>query len=274
MKKSGFSLLAAVALVCGLVGCQADTDTGQVDTGQTVQESQQIDTTSTTKQATEQTSKIIKTTAETTSSIFVTEEVSADIAVSREYEFDLDEYLERYDKDGRYSLKDELDFLNDKQYDTYIRALIFLDELEYLNIPYTGDIPTHWINDNGEITSSYYNKETNTYSTYKYISTYQSFYEYLQSIFTQDVVDEIMTNEFFKVVDDNLYFRFGEKGGAIWFQYGEYQLVEKNNDEVIFEYVAHQKNDEKEWSETHSLKLMRIGDCWQSEYFENLKKEF
>lgn len=52
-KKNGKIMFAAVALACGLTGCQADTDTGQVDTEQTtIQETQQ--TTETTGQ-TEQT---------------------------------------------------------------------------------------------------------------------------------------------------------------------------------------------------------------------------
>ena len=42
MKKRRFlALLAAVAVACGLVGCRADTDTGQGDTEQTIQETQQ-----------------------------------------------------------------------------------------------------------------------------------------------------------------------------------------------------------------------------------------
>lgn len=58
-KKRLLSLLAAVALVCGLVGCQADTDTGQVDTEQTVQETQQ--TTEATAEQTEHIKDISET---------------------------------------------------------------------------------------------------------------------------------------------------------------------------------------------------------------------
>ena len=88
-KKRFLALLVAIALTCGLVGCQADIDTRQSVAEQVVQESQQIDTTSTVKQATEQMSKIIEMTTEITSSIIVTEEVPADFAVSREYEFNI-----------------------------------------------------------------------------------------------------------------------------------------------------------------------------------------
>lgn len=40
--KNFLALLAAVALVCGAVGCKADTDTGQADTSQIVQETEQV----------------------------------------------------------------------------------------------------------------------------------------------------------------------------------------------------------------------------------------
>ncbi len=54
--KRFLSLLVAAVLVCGLVGCQADVDTGQGDTEQTVQEIQQS-TTTTKKEQTQQTTQ-------------------------------------------------------------------------------------------------------------------------------------------------------------------------------------------------------------------------
>lgn len=258
MKKYFWAVLTV--LLC-MTGCQNNAAAGQADTEQAASGSSETTTTVTE----EQTSK----SAETTTATTVTEELSEDIAVSREYEFDLDKYLER-DRYEKYSLRNELEFLNDEQYDAYIRAWIFLDNLEYFNIPYTGDIPSHFLDESGEIRASYYDKETNTINPYMYISTYQSFYEYLQSVFTQDAVDKIMSHSFFKTVGDELYFRYGEKGGAIYFNGGEYNLIEKNDSEVIFEYIAHQKNDEKEWTETHPLKLVRTDNGWRSEFFENL----
>ncbi len=66
MKKNKFlSLLAVAALICVLVGCQADTDTGQIDTEQTVQETQR--TTETTAVQTEQLIDEIEATEEITS---------------------------------------------------------------------------------------------------------------------------------------------------------------------------------------------------------------
>ncbi len=68
-KKRFLALLAAIALVCGLVGCEADIDTGQVDTEQTVPESQQ--TIETTAGQAEQLIDEIETTEETTSSLLI-----------------------------------------------------------------------------------------------------------------------------------------------------------------------------------------------------------
>lgn len=76
-KKRLLSLLAAVALVCGLVGCQADTDTGQADTEQTIQETQQT-TETTAKQAEQLIDEIETTSAETTQSIAETQFDTAD----------------------------------------------------------------------------------------------------------------------------------------------------------------------------------------------------
>ncbi len=59
------AVLAAAVLVCSLVGCQADVDTGQADTEQTVQETQQ--TTKTKAEQTEQLIDEIETTEEITS---------------------------------------------------------------------------------------------------------------------------------------------------------------------------------------------------------------
>ena len=71
-KKQFLSLLAAVALVCGLVGCQADVDTTQTDTEQAVQETQQ--TTETTAVQTKQLINEIKTTSvQTTKNVVETQ---------------------------------------------------------------------------------------------------------------------------------------------------------------------------------------------------------
>ncbi len=291
MRKKWFlSLLAAVALTCGLVGCQADVDTGQVDTEQTVQETQQTTiamtgqteqvnqkshpmvTTSFTKPVADQTIKNI----ETPMSIAATINESTDTAASREYEFDLNTYLKNNEKCNLYSLRDELFFLSDEQYVTYIKAWIFIDNFEYFNIPNTNESPTHFLDENGNINDCYITYENDMAHIYKYmyISTYQSFYIYLQSVFTQESVDKIMTNERFLTIGNELYFECGEKGGEIYFQGGEYKLIEQNDNEVIFEYDAHQKKDEKEWIENHPLKLIHTENGWRSELFEHLRIEF
>ena len=256
---------AVLAVLLGMTGCQGNVGTGQADTAQAALESQQT----TAEVTTEQTSKIIETTSTTAA-----EEVSADIAVSREYEFDLDKYLERAYTEN-YLLRDELDFLSDEQYDTYIRALIMLDRLLYFDVPCTGDVSAYFIDENGEISESHTTQElgkTHIYPYY-YVSTYQSFYEYLQSVFTQEAIDEIMSNDIFWTVDDELYCKLGDRGGPIYFNGGEYNLIEKNDDEVIFEYIAHQANNGNEWTETHSLKLVNTDNGWRSEFFENLYVE-
>lgn len=255
--------LAVFAVLLGLTGCQGNVGAGQADTEQARQESQQITTAATTEQTTEQTSKSVETTTETTAA----EEVSEDIAVSREYEFDLDKYLERAYIE-KYLLRDELDFLSDEQYDTYIRAWIFIDSIDYADesrVPDTSDVPTNWIDKSGEICAEY------TYSSYRYVSTYQSFYEYLQSVFTQDAVDEIMSDERFLNVDGELYFAWGEAGGAIYYTDGKYELVEINDSEVIFEYNAsHKYGGEIFFNTSRTIKLINAGDGWRAELFDHL----
>lgn len=263
--------LAVFAVLLGMTGCQGNVSTGQADTEQTALESQQTTAEVTTEQTNEQTSKTIETTTETTKSTTITEEVSEDIAVSREYEFDLEKYLDNHDQ---YLIRNELDFLNDEQYDTYIRAWIFIDNIEYFNISYTGDIPTHWLDENGEICSLYYDEETKVPNPYMYISTYQSFYEYLQSVFTQEAVDEIMTHSFFKIVGDELYFGYGEKGGPIDIQVGRYELMEDNDKEISFEYIVNHTHDGNEWTTSHTIKLINTDNGWRSEIFEYLKEMF
>lgn len=262
MKKYFWAVLAV--LLC-MTGCQSNAAEGLADTEQTSLESSETTTTVTEEQTNKST--------EITTSIAATEGDSIDIDLSRDYEFDLDKYLER--EYIKYLLRDELEFLSDEQYDTYIRAWIFLDNLEYFNIPYTGDIPTHFLDENGDVYENYFTRESGIEHIfpYIYISTYQSFYEYLQSVFTQEAVEHIMSNDCFWVVGDELYCRWGDKGGPIYFNGGEYNLIEENDSEVIFEYVAHQKNNEKEWTEMHPLKLVRTDNGWRSEFFENLKIE-
>lgn len=263
MKKRFWAVLAVI--LC-MTGCQGNVGAGQSDTAQAALESKQT----TSEVTTEQTTKSIETTVSTTAA----EEVSADIAVSREYEFDLDKYIEQ-DKYDQYLLRDELDFLSDEQYDTYIKALIMLDRLEYFDVPCTGDISTYFINKNGAISKKRVTQELGEkhYYPYYYVSTYQSFYEYLQSVFTQEAVDKIMLNDIFWTVDDELYCEWSDRGGPLYFNGGEYNLIEKNDDEVIFEYIAHHANNGNEWTETHPLKLVHTDNGWRSEFFKNLYVE-
>ena len=90
-KKRLLSLLAAAVLICGLVGCQADVDTGKVDTEQTVQETQQ--TTETTTNQTEQLIDEIETiSAETTSDLLIETETEKNNSNDRVFTIDSDVY--------------------------------------------------------------------------------------------------------------------------------------------------------------------------------------
>ena len=210
-----------------------------------------------------------------------TEKSTKDITVPREYEFDLEKYLER---NRNYLLRDELDFLSDEQYDTYIRAWIVIDGIDKYFIPYTGDVQGHWLDDDGNFYSyedCFYTNEAGvmqrTPYPYYYVSTYQSFYEYLQSVFTQDAADKILTDGRFLISDSELYFKdiyyrneFIDNDRSIQFNGGEYNLIEGNDGEIIFEYIAHQENNEKEWTDTHPLKLVHTDNGWRSELFDHL----
>lgn len=260
MKKRFWAVLAVI--LC-MTGCQGNVGTGQADAAQAALESQQT----TSEVTTEQTSKIIETTTETTTSTTIAEEASEDIAVSREYEFDLDKYLKRAYKE-KYLLRDELEFLSDEQYDTYIRAWIFIDGIDYADesrVPDTSDVPTNWIDENGEACDGY------IYPSYRYVSTYQSFYEYLQSVFTQDAVDKILSDERFLNVDGELYFAWGEAGGYLDRIEDKYELVEKNDSEVVFEYnVRHIYDDGTYIDTTRTIKLVKEDGGWRAELFEHL----
>ena len=198
-----------------------------------------------------------------------------DIELSRKYEFNLEDYIENHDPNNIYSsLKDEVSFLTDEQYETYAKAWIFIDNIEYFNIPTTITDKTlnHFCDKNGEVCDSFYNNVTKEYA-YVYISSYKSFYEYLQSVFTQEAVDKIMADKRFLTIGNNLYFKFGEKGGSIYFRSGQYQLIEKNDNEVEFEYLSQYQNDIKEWTKVHQIKLVNTKDGWRAELFEHLKFE-
>lgn len=263
MKK--YFLVVLAVLLC-MTGCQNNAAAGQADTEQAALESSETTTTVTE----EQTSKSVEATSETTTSIADTEENSIDIDLSLDYEFgrvfefDLNKFLETSNNYFNYSLRDELNFLNDEQYDTYIKAWIFIDSMDDANgsrIPYT----------NGNISDLHYYHETSQYSCY--ISNYKSFYEYLQSVFTQESVDEIMSNKGFFNADGELFYISGDAGGYIYTTDGKYELVEQNDSEVIFEYNASHTHDGKNLPDTsRTIKLINAGDGWRAELFDHLIK--
>lgn len=263
MKK--YFLVVLAVLLC-MTGCQNNAAAGQADTEQAALESSETTTTVTE----EQTSKSVEATSETTTSIADTEGNSIDIDLSLDYEFgrvfefDLNKFLETSNNYFNYSLRDELNFLNDEQYDTYIKAWIFIDSMDDANgsrIPYT----------NGNISDLHYYHETSQYSCY--ISNYKSFYEYLQSVFTQESVDEIMSNKGFFNADGELFYISGDAGGYIYTTDGKYELVEQNDSEVIFEYNASHTHDGKNLPDTsRTIKLINAGDGWRAELFDHLIK--
>lgn len=257
---------AVLAVLLCMTGCQNNAAAGQIDTEQAASVSSETAMTVTE----EQTSKSAEATSETTTSIADTEENSIDIDLSldyefgREFEFDLDKFLETSNNYFNYSLRDELNFLNDEQYDTYVKAWIFIDSMDDANgsrIPYT----------NGNRNDLHYYHETSQYSCY--ISTYKSFYEYLQSVFTQESVDEIMSNKGFFNADGELFYISGDAGGYIYTTDGKYELVEQNDSEVIFEYNASHTHDGKNLPDTsRTIKLINAGDGWRAELFDHLIK--
>lgn len=205
---------------------------------------------------------------------FALEEQTEKVNISIEYEFDLDKYLEN-GKHDEYLLRNELDFLSDEQYDIYIKALIFVDNLGNYAVPSTGNRSSYFFDENGEISESYISNESNTVHIYPYfyVSTYQSFYEYLQSVFTQDAVDAIVSNERFLTLDGELYFKMGDAGGLLYFDDSEYNVIEKNDSEIVFEYIAHRLINNEEWICTHQTKLVHTDNGWRSEFFKNLYSE-
>ncbi len=187
-------------------------------------------------------------------------DLSNDYDYGRKYEFDLDKYLERgY---TQYLLRDELDFLSDEQYNTYIKAWLFIDRMDNANgmhIPSTIGVKEDWC----------YYHEPSLYSFYT--STYESFYEYLRTVFTKEAAGEIMSNRHFYNADGELFYITGEAGGYIYTTDGKYELVEKNDSEVIFEYNASHTHDGKNLPNTsRTIKLINTGDGWRAELFEHL----
>ncbi|MCM1479881.1 MAG: IseA DL-endopeptidase inhibitor family protein, partial [Muribaculaceae bacterium] len=185
----------------------------------------------------------------------------------------------------KYLLREELDFLDDEQYDTYIRALIMLDRLYYFDVPSTSDEPAYFIDKYGEVSKSYTVQASDGNHTYRYryVSTYQSFYEYLQSVFTEDAVGDVLSGavvwgsyeSFFKNGGE-LYCEFRKNTdnyGSMYFNGGEYNLIGKDEDEVVFEYTAHFSKDGNEWTETRPLRLACTDNGWRSECFCNLYVE-
>ena len=78
---------------------------------------------------------------------------SSQLPLSRDYELDLKKYTEDKQHD-KYSLQEELFFLNEEQYETDLRALVFIDEIEYYYITNTNGTP-YWLDENGEFYDNY-----------------------------------------------------------------------------------------------------------------------
>lgn len=266
---------AVLALILGMTGCKANADTNQADIEPAALESSEA---ATAEVPTEQTSKIIETTTSTTAAEEASEDMwynididlSKDYDYGRKYEFDLDKYLERAYKE-KYLLRDELDFLNDEQYDTYIKAWIFIDSMDEANgstLPSTNSVREDW----------YYYHETSLYSSY--ISTYESFYEYLRTVFTKEAADEIMSSKHFYNADGELFYIAGEAGGYLDRIEDKYELVEKNDSEVVFEYNARHIYDNGTYGyedgtyidTTRTIKLVKEDSGWHAELFDHLLK--
>ena len=260
MKKKHFvSILAAVAFTLSLVGCQKGADTEQTT----------------------------QTSIETTTISIVTDEYSSEFMISREYEFDLEKYIEFLgDRDKtNWDMRDRVDFLNDEQYDNFLKAWILIDKMEYRIVPDTSEIPEHYLNEYGKVSDDWYRSPklcVEDFNPYIYVSTYQSFYEYLQSVFSQEAVDKIMTDKRFMVACDELYFAWcGENTDDFWdewyvpkyLQNVSFRLIKNNDHEILFEHIAYYNDNETEWTETHPIKLINTDNGWRSELFDFLQVE-
>lgn len=262
---------------------QTNVENQQVAASSDIEYSEQISTESQEITTfTEPTDKIIETTIS-----IVTDEDTSDIMISREYEFDLEKYIEflgRRDKTN-WDMRDRLDFLSDEQYDTFLRSWILIDKMEYRIVPNTSEISTHYLTESGRVRTGYYRTPklcVEDFNPYIYVSTYQSFYEYLQSVFSQESVDKIMTDKRFMVACDELYFAWcGRNTDEYWddwevpkyLQKVGFRLVENNDYEILFEHIAYYKDKETEWTEIHPIKLINTDNGWRSEMFDFLQVE-
>jgi hypothetical protein len=191
--------------------------------------------------------------------------------VSVEYELDLDKLRDDkyYDK-YYFSLRDELYFLDDEQFEVYIRALIFISKIEFSEITIT----------NSEIVRI--NDENN--KTFVRVANYQSFYDYLQSVFIGDSVNALISRYNLLNIDGVLCFNERYRGTLVYYKDGKYELISVTKSKISFKYCANYSfenildyNDWEEnyrseypqyiWTEEYNITLINTVDGWRVDKF-------
>jgi hypothetical protein len=198
--------------------------------------------------------------------------------VSLEYELDLDKLRDdKYYAEYYFSLRDELSFLDDEQFEVYISALILINGVEYSNIPQTnkGRPMFLWEGRDGSFSihyeSSLYDRG---YARFAYVSSYSSFIDYLTTVFTDEAADEFIKKYRLRsgifTIENEMYIGLGDKGGRQHGRINEegYKPIGKNENEVNFEFFLSYVSDDEEHSLSFPISLINIDGEWRAEIFD------
>ncbi len=197
--------------------------------------------------------------------------------VSVEYELDIEKLKNSGNYDYFFSLKDELDFLNEEQYELFIKALIMVYGIDWFattnhNLDEQPE-SIHYLwkdnDDNYSLSKDFYIKDVGE-SEYAYLSTYKSFYEYLLSVFTNESTEEIINYDDgwlkrFIVVDSEIYTRLGDRGSKNGVVDGYFKLSSKEDDLIAFEYISNYSDDTVE---VYDIILEKTDNGWRSRRFD------
>lgn len=131
-------------------------------------------------------------------------------------------------------------------------------------------------------------KNGTTYRYYKTDYDYEDFEEYIKSVLTDELTDNLIKgNDFYIDIDGKLYCMDGARGSDLSYTGNEYELISESSDEITFKAIAKHSwagfyeneqqyrdegnTDDYEWKEEYTYKFVKTDDGFRISEFEYWK---
>jgi hypothetical protein len=154
------------------------------------------------------------------------------------------------------NIRNELSALDDDTLTKIEKAYIIARGISFCNIVYTGNFNSNSDEDSG---------------VYYYGISYESYFDYLKTVFTEDMIDKLFTDyKLFVDIDGELCkVGIGDRGSDPLYDYGVYSIISTDSEKIEITLTAYRSDGDIVYQpSSYDIVLVKVDGEWKVNEFE------